>query len=112
MSNIASKNPETHMNLIARCLLVSLLAAVICIGMAETAQAGQVGVAMCNTVRAVMLSGLGRAIATVGVLTVGIGAALGRVSVTMIITIAIGISAMCAAGTIAMALGSPASCYG
>ena len=112
MSNIASTNTKSHTDLIVRCLLVSLMSAVICTGTAETVYAAQVGVAMCSTVNAVMSSGLGRAIATVGVLTVGVGAAMGRVSVTMIITVAIGISAMCVAGRIAMDLGAPASCYG
>ncbi len=48
---------------------------------------------------------LGKAIATIGVLIVGVGAALGRMSWTMAVTVACGISGMFAARAIAGSFG-------
>jgi type IV secretory pathway VirB2 component (pilin) len=64
------------------------------------------GTVLCNLIINEMFTGmLGKAIATIGVLIVGVGAALGRVSWTMAVTVAVGISCMFAARGIAGALG-------
>lgn len=70
-----------------------------------------VGGQLCAMIGAVM-GGMGRAIATVGVLMVGVGATLGRMSWTLAITVAVGIAAMFAATSIAMSLGSNGGCFG
>lgn len=67
---------------------------------------GNVGPALCTMINNEMFAGqLGKAIATIGVLIVGVGAALGKVSWTMAVTVAVGISCMFAARAIAGSLG-------
>lgn len=85
------------------------LCALACVGMytlSITAANAGVGAVLCAMITAEMFTGqLGKAIATVGVLIVGVGAALGRVSWTMAVTVAVGISAMFSARAIAGSLG-------
>lgn len=71
-----------------------------------------IGGTLCNLINGVVfgvgtLSGTGIAqpIATIGVLMVGVGAALGRVSWTLALTVAVGIAAVFAANSIAADLG-------
>ena len=88
-------------------LVVTLLALI-------PADAHAVGGTLCNMINAVMYNtgplggagaGLAKAIATVGVLMVGVGAALGRVTWTLAVTVAVGTACMFAANTIAANLG-------
>jgi len=93
-----------------------LLAAIFYFGIASGAQAGivlnsynsgmQTGV--CNVL--IMASYLCSGIATLGVLALGITAALGKVSVGMGITIAAGISVMIGAASIASYMNISNSC--
>jgi type IV secretory pathway VirB2 component (pilin) len=71
------------------------------------------GMTLCLMIALVMGGGLANAIATVGVLMVGVGAALGRMSWTLAITVAVGIACMFATATIVSWLsGGPMGCFG
>jgi type IV secretory pathway VirB2 component (pilin) len=71
------------------------------------------GLSLCLMIAMIMGGGLANAIATVGVLMVGVGAALGRMSWTLAITVAVGIACMFATATIVSWLsGGPMGCFG
>lgn len=70
-----------------------MLALVVTLALLPTAS-WAVGAALCDMIYGVMSSGLARAIATIGVLMVGVGATLGKVSWTLALTVAVGIAAM------------------
>ncbi len=57
------------------------------------------------TVANIAVQNYGRGLATLGVLGVGIGATLGKVSWTLAVTVAVGISILFSAGVIAGTLG-------
>lgn len=61
---------------------------------------------LCNMIRQeVYVNSIAKAIGTIGVLMVTVGAALGRMSWTLAVTVACGISAMAIAPTIAATFG-------
>lgn len=76
-----------------------VLCAVLVVGLGVSAAiatpppgTGDVGDALCEIPLAVLNTSLGRAIATIGVLTIGIMATLGRVTWTQALVVGVGIS--------------------
>jgi type IV secretory pathway VirB2 component (pilin) len=116
MQNYNSKNKKAgvDMALVSKCLMTSLMAVAIYTAIATQAYAaGAAGAALCTYIGVEMGTGLGRAIATIGVLIVGVGAALGRMSWTTAITCAVGIAFMFSAGIVVQNLGRGAQgCFG
>lgn len=101
-----NNNNPTHYSAgaITKCAMLCLT--VIVFSSISLADAHAVGTVLCTMIRNEMFTGqLGKAIATIGVLIVGVGAALGKVSWTMAVTVAVGISAMFGARAIAGSLG-------
>jgi len=95
--------------------MLSMMAAVILTTTISDAYAGaNAGALICTYVATTMGSGLGRAVATIGVLIVGVGATLGRMSWTTALTVAIGIAFMFTAGQVVLALsnGNGGGCWG
>jgi type IV secretory pathway VirB2 component (pilin) len=97
---------------ISQCLMLSIMAIAIYSMMIPAAHA--VGGIMCGTIGSVMTGGVGRAIATIGVLMVGVGATLGRMQWTTAITVAIGIAGMFSAASLVLSFsgGLQSGCFG
>ena len=116
MQNYNSKNKKIGMDMavISKCIMTSLMAVAIYTVVASQAYAaGAAGSTLCTYIGIEMGMGLGRAIATIGVLIVGVGAALGRMSWTTAVTCAVGIAFMFSAGVVVQALGKGAmGCFG
>ncbi len=87
-----------------RCTMICMMALAFYTSL--TTDAFAIGATMCAWLNLEMFAGqLGKAIATIGVLIVGVGAALGKMSWTMAVTVACGISGMFAARAVAGSFG-------
>ncbi len=103
MQNITSKKNNDTMSLY-KCTMFTVMALASYTSL--TTDAFAIGATMCAWLNLEMFAGqLGKAIATIGVLIVGVGAALGRMSWTMAVTVACGISGMFAARAVAASFG-------
>jgi type IV secretory pathway VirB2 component (pilin) len=104
MQTIKPTNPHTDAKAMYGYAALGMMSFAFLSLMAPDANA--IGVVMCNWIRSEMFTGsLGKAIATIGVLIVAVGAALGKVSWTMAVTVACGIAAMFGARAIAGSFG-------
>jgi type IV secretory pathway VirB2 component (pilin) len=103
---------EGYLREAGRWIMICVAAYVVC-GMFSTC-AYAVGGIFCGTITNVMNSGLARAIATIGVLTVGFAATLGRVQWTTAITVSIGIAGVYSAASLVLAFsgGQQSGCFG
>jgi len=103
--------PAHRSSVLHQCMLFSVAMLLFYTVMAEQAHA--IGGTLCAMIGSVMGSGLARAIATVGVLMVGVGATLGRMSWTLAITVAVGIAAMFSTASLVGSLsGGAMGCFG
>jgi len=89
MKNRIAKAPNG--SLLTKCLMVSALAIMIYTESMTAAHANVIGAVLCN-VAAMMYGNVGRGLATIAVIVLGIGATLGKVSWGLAITVAVGIS--------------------
>jgi type IV secretory pathway VirB2 component (pilin) len=107
MQNIPKQSAGFDIVGATKCVMLCMMVIALSSTLSTAAYAtGNVGPVICTLIRNEMFTGsLGKAIATIGVLVVGVGAALGKVSWTMAVTVAVGISCMFAARGIAAALG-------
>ena len=103
-----NRNVKSAQGVIDMCWNVTLaLAVVMCVTMlsdAAYASNNAIEMVFCNVVN--VLNGVtGRAIATVAVIAVGVGALLGKISWGMALIVALGVALIFGAGTIVTALG-------
>ena len=69
----------------------------------ESAHAASIAGVLCSVVN-IILGSMGRALATLAIIFIGVGATLGKVSWGMAITVAVGISVMLGAPSVLFAL--------
>jgi type IV secretory pathway VirB2 component (pilin) len=94
----------------------AIVLSVITLGIyaALTTTAYAIGNVLCGSIGTIMMNGLARGIATIGVLIVGVGATLGRMSWTTAICVSVGIAAMYSTGYFVLVLSGnqQAGCFG
>jgi len=78
-----------------------LAAVIVCLP--EIAHAASIAGVLCSVVN-IILGSMGRALATLAIIFIGVGATLGKVSWGMAITVAVGISVMLGAPSVLFAL--------
>jgi len=94
-------------------LAYSLLLILAAVAMPDMVYAASVlGNDMCNFINQTLLGSTGAAIATMGIMVIGIGALLGRVSWGMAVMIAAGIAAIFGAPTIIQTFTGSQACPG
>jgi type IV secretory pathway VirB2 component (pilin) len=95
-----------------RALLLAFIAIALYLAMMPyvLAQATPMGNVLCDVVDFIIYGNLGRGLATLAIIIVGVGATLGKVSWGLAITVAVGISVVFGAYDIGDALGIPAVC--
>jgi type IV secretory pathway VirB2 component (pilin) len=90
-------------------IVIALFTIVFYLANAHAVQAQVMATVLCNTLDVVQ-GDIGEGIATMGVLSVGIAATLGRVSWGMAVTVAIGIAILFSAADVAAAFGITSPC--
>jgi type IV secretory pathway VirB2 component (pilin) len=104
MQNIKKDHLNDEVMSMYKCVMLGMMT--IAFYTSLTTDAHAIGAVMCAWITSEMFVGsLGKAIGTIGVLIVAVGAALGRVSWTMAVTVACGIAAMFSARAIAGSFG-------
>ena len=94
---------------VAKCL--SLCAVIVlAMGASNAFAAAAVGTGLCSVPNAVLNGNIGRAIATLGIIIIGIGATLGRVTWTQAIIVGVGISVIFGAVAISSMFGATGTC--
>jgi len=101
-------------NDVATCLILSLLM-VLLLGAADsfaTSSASGLGNAICTIPNSVINTSIGRGLATIGILVLGIMATLGRITWTQAVVVGVGISVIFGAASVAgmISMGSGVSC--
>jgi type IV secretory pathway VirB2 component (pilin) len=109
------------MMMTAKCMksdvfLCFMLSAIIFLGMGSidafatsNATAGKLGEAMCTIPEAIVNGNIGRAIATIGIIIIGIMATLGRITWTQAMIVGVGIAVIFGAAALAEMLGVDAN---
>lgn len=90
----AKAKPEEQQHAFQRQLVLALLACVMLLAFAQSAYAGTdtpMGVVLCNIVKMVY-GNLGRGLACLAVIIIGVGATLGKTSWGLALTVAVGIA--------------------
>lgn len=112
MQNIKknSKKAGAGLSGLATCLSLSLAVVAMYGVMTFDAHAGGT---LCGFMKSEYLGGLGRAVATLGILIIGVAAAMGRVSATTAIVVGLGIALLGNVNNTVSAFGNPGpgSCW-
>lgn len=93
------------------CLMLSAFM-LLTIGTVDAYAGGALGTAMCQIPVSVISTSLGRAIATIGIIILGVMATLGRITWTQAVVVGVGISVIFGAAALAgtLSMGSGVDC--
>lgn len=104
-------NQQNELKLFQTVFLTVLAAAIMVFAFTDpsfaiTAAGNSIGQKLCDAAGTVYNGNIGKGVATLGVITVGIAACFGRASWTQAIVVAVGIAVLVGAATVAAGLGT------